>query len=308
MEQKKIVRFRRIFVEADDDSFYAWVIENKLPYDVFMACKKVGAVWYVDLSEYERKGFWGWDVLKAREVLVNYGYEVDEASLKKAQEIEERRKALEEMRKKAETLNLTCPKCNQKLYVGAWKTKCASLHCYNCRYDVVVDYNLRVVDAGFRDEKNEEYNAFWWTDKLMERLEDPEGYARKQWEKTKKELRDKAYGVIWNLAINQGEKPPAWVNFPEGEVLEDAEFKPNIYGGGIWYVIQANCIWVIYNNGHDGDDWSLNNVKTGGAGAIGYKLPKTPEIETLVRFRANKNPTDEDYKKLLEVLASRLHR
>ena len=32
-------------------------------------------------------------------------------------------------------------------------------------------------------------------------------------------------------------------------------------------------IWYIENNGMDGDDWSRNNVMTGGAGAIGWMIP-----------------------------------
>ena len=39
-----------------------------------------------------------------------------------------------------------------------------------------------------------------------------------------------------------------------------------------WFVIEKNVIWYIENNG-DGDSWELNNVRTGGAGAIGWKVP-----------------------------------
>lgn len=46
---------------------------------------------------------------------------------------------------------------------------------------------------------------------------------------------------------------------------------PNIYGGGKWLHIKDNDLYIVYNNGHDGDDWSRNNYGTGGAGAICYK-------------------------------------
>jgi len=29
----------------------------------------------------------------------------------------------------------------------------------------------------------------------------------------------------------------------------------------------------------DGDNWSNNNIKTGGAGAIGFRIVKTTELE-----------------------------
>ncbi len=52
-----------------------------------------------------------------------------------------------------------------------------------------------------------------------------------------------------------------------------------IYGTGEEMVIDADGqhIWRLYNNGMDGDDWSRNNVRTGGAGAIGYRFDATPE-------------------------------
>lgn len=49
----------------------------------------------------------------------------------------------------------------------------------------------------------------------------------------------------------------------------------NIYGGGTQYIITAEYIWHVKNNGMDGDDWSINNIRTGGAGAIGTRFEKT---------------------------------
>lgn len=48
----------------------------------------------------------------------------------------------------------------------------------------------------------------------------------------------------------------------------------NIYGGGKWLMQDDNYIYIAYNNGADGDDWSQNNFPTGGAGAILYKITK----------------------------------
>lgn len=48
-----------------------------------------------------------------------------------------------------------------------------------------------------------------------------------------------------------------------------------VYGGGSWVVIEPDerHFWYVENNGMDGDNWSYNNVVTGGAGAIGYRAP-----------------------------------
>ncbi len=67
---------------------------------------------------------------------------------------------------------------------------------------------------------------------------------------------------------------------PKGDRVLDTQ---NIYGGGDWFVIGKAGIWYIQNNGVDGDNWSHNNVRTGGAGAIGWKIAKNKEIERRLR-------------------------
>lgn len=42
----------------------------------------------------------------------------------------------------------------------------------------------------------------------------------------------------------------------------------NIYGGGIYLAEDDDNLYIVKNNGMDGDDWSRNNMNTGGAGAI----------------------------------------
>jgi len=67
-------------------------------------------------------------------------------------------------------------------------------------------------------------------------------------------------------AIREGGERPEEAN-PEGHRILDTR---NIYGGGSWWVIGTDKIWYIQNNGMDGDNWAYNNVRTGGAGAIGW--------------------------------------
>mgnify|MGYP000874517037 CR=1 FL=1 len=71
-----------------------------------------------------------------------------------------------------------------------------------------------------------------------------------------------------------GERPEG-DNTPEGKRLIDTQ---TAYGGGDWFVIGQKYIWYIQNNGGDGDDWSVNNVLTGGAGAIGWRVPYKGEL------------------------------
>jgi len=67
---------------------------------------------------------------------------------------------------------------------------------------------------------------------------------------------------------------------PEGDRLFDTQ---TIYGGGDWFVVGQEGIWYVRNNGADGDDWSQNNVHTGGAGAIGWVVDSDPALEARLR-------------------------
>lgn len=109
-----------------------------------------------------------------------------------------------------------------------------------------------------------------------------EKYEKQQEEYEKRqEERNKLVKEI-DTAFKDAEKPEGEFD-PEGEKLNDPVFKPNIYGGGEWYIINDEYIWKIRNNGADGDDWSLNNIKTQGAGAIGLRVPYTSELAEKIR-------------------------
>ena len=70
---------------------------------------------------------------------------------------------------------------------------------------------------------------------------------------------------------------------PDGEKLMNTQ---NIYGGGDWWVIGSTGIWYCRNRGADGDDWSDNNVRTGGAGAIGWRVPFMADLADEIRTLA----------------------
>lgn len=70
--------------------------------------------------------------------------------------------------------------------------------------------------------------------------------------------------------IQQTGERPEGDNVPEGDRFSDRQ---SIYGSGDWFIIGTEHIWYCQNNGMDGDNWSCNNVRTGGAGAIGWRMP-----------------------------------
>lgn len=71
---------------------------------------------------------------------------------------------------------------------------------------------------------------------------------------------------------------------PQGEEIQDPRHPENIYGGGHWWVVEEKRILDVENNGHDGDNWSDSNVRTGGAGAIGREVAKTDEVVEALHF------------------------
>jgi hypothetical protein len=61
----------------------------------------------------------------------------------------------------------------------------------------------------------------------------------------------------------------------QGSVLLDSF---DIVGAGTRFVVADDFIWFVQNNGMDGDTWSINNVQTGGAGAIGWRIPYDEDV------------------------------
>ncbi len=84
---------------------------------------------------------------------------------------------------------------------------------------------------------------------------------------------------IAKMIRKNGERPNG-MSVPEGEKVSDRQ---NIYGCGDWFVIGEKYIWYVLNNGSDGDDWSFNNVRTGGAGAIGWRINRDEDIVTFLK-------------------------
>jgi len=103
--------------------------------------------------------------------------------------------------------------------------------------------------------------------------------AEAQAEAAAKKARSQAIDLIKAQIIEQGECPDG-CHHVEGERLIDTQ---NIYGGGSWFVVTDAHIWYVRNNGMDGDDWSRNNVRTGGAGAIGYRIAYCADLAEQLR-------------------------
>lgn len=103
---------------------------------------------------------------------------------------------------------------------------------------------------------------------------------RKEENRRKKTIEDSVY-KLKNYIQNNGSYPKNKNERVIGEIIFD-DF--NIYGGGYRVIVQDDVVWFLENNGSDGDNWSYNNIVTGGAGAIGHYAEIDETIRDLIKI------------------------
>lgn len=131
-------------------------------------------------------------------------------------------------------------------------------HLYKGNREVSVERAMREIEIGV-DATEREYRA----------------RANAEFERESRELELKNLrSSIARFIEKYGSRPDG--RQPNGRTVLGTQ---NIYGGGDWFVIENDVIWYVQNNGMDGDNWSYNNVRTGGAGAIGWIIPMDSQIE-----------------------------
>jgi len=105
--------------------------------------------------------------------------------------------------------------------------------------------------------------------------------ARREAARRRKEAGAKLAAIAERIR-ETGERPHG-PEVAEGERLVWDGAESVIYGGGRWFTLGPEWIWSIANNGSDGGDWSVNNVRTGGAGAVGWRVAATAELAAEIR-------------------------
>lgn len=86
------------------------------------------------------------------------------------------------------------------------------------------------------------------------------------------------------VAIRATGARPDYPARPEGKVYYDT-FRPD--GTGSRFIIGSDWIWFVLNNGAPWADSSLNNVSTGGAGAMGWRVPYQETLADQIRNPGN---------------------
>jgi len=142
-------------------------------------------------------------------------------------------------------------------------------------------------DAGVELARSLGYNV------EIDALEDQQERQRIHQEKVNK--RRRLYDAIRRLIQQCGDRPKEVFLNGERIYTPFSNESSIIYGGGEWFVIESEGefegIWYVQNNGSDGGCWAWNNVATGGAGAIGWRIPYDKYIEDKIEM--TKKPIDE---------------
>lgn len=71
---------------------------------------------------------------------------------------------------------------------------------------------------------------------------------------------------------------------PGDSYLTDHEF-----GEGQLFIIENSYIWYIINNGRKDDDYTLNNIKTTGPGAVGFRINYDEKVHDLIKIVSEEN-------------------
>lgn len=99
-----------------------------------------------------------------------------------------------------------------------------------------------------------------------------------------KACQDLEYAVRRNGSIYTYEGDKSVDDIP-GETILDTF---NAYGGGIIIRYTEDTVWLIINNGGDGDAWATNNLRTGGAGAYAFRTSLESVKDILQTFLERK--------------------
>lgn len=130
------------------------------------------------------------------------------------------------------------------------------------------------------------------TETINKHKQSQEKAKQERHEKSQEKQRTKT--IVRTMFHVNGEKIPQTdltdLEAQAEEIIDDPEhsFKDNaIYGGGRKWILLKDEIVQIENNGRDGDDWSMNNITTGGAGAIGTKIKRNKQrVDILHKYAA----------------------
>jgi ribosomal protein S27AE len=110
----------------------------------------------------------GWYISKDYEKIEEIiGYSFSDEIKKEINKIREKDKAYKMVEDVLSKLKIKCPVCGENLILTRWSDKGGALSCFKHDYVVVCNAEGKILDGGFSDEKDKEYNVPYFWERLL---------------------------------------------------------------------------------------------------------------------------------------------
>lgn len=171
----------------------------------------------------------------------------------------------------------------------------------------VKQYFKNYQPADFKNILNIEGNPHGWMCKEedAELVEDILGISetlKKQKEKqekiqkelnAKRKVKDDAMSEL-EVIFNKAPRPSKFLKklLKKADIVYDpgdSYLTDHDFGEGQLFLIDKSYIWYIINNGRKDDDYSLNNIKTSGPGAVGFRIKYDEHVHDLIKIVSDEN-------------------
>lgn len=109
----------------------------------------------------------------------------------------------------------------------------------------------------------------------------------------KRKIKDKAMDEIEEI-FYQAPRPNKFLKklLKKADIVYDpgdSYLKDHEFGEGQLFLIDKSYIWYIINNGRKEDDYTLNNIKTTGPGAVGFRIDYDEHVHDLIKIVSEEN-------------------
>lgn len=173
--------------------------------------------------------------------------------------------------------------------------------------DLVIEYFRKYKPIDFKDIMNIEGNPHGWmcleenVPKVEEKLGitetlEQQKIKNEQLQKelnAKRKIKDEAMAEIERIFQN-APRPNKFLKklLKKADIVYDpgdAYYTDHEFGEGQLFILESSYIWYIINNGRKDDDYSLNNIKTTGPGAVGFRISYDEHVHDLIKLVSDEN-------------------
>ena len=173
--------------------------------------------------------------------------------------------------------------------------------------DLVIEYFRKYKPIDFKDIMNIEGNPHGWmcleenVPKVEEKLGitetlEQQRIKNEQLQKelnAKRKIKDEAMAEIERIFQN-APRPNKFLKklLKKSDIVYDpgdGYYTDHEFGEGQLFILESSYIWYIINNGRKDDDYSLNNIKTTGPGAVGFRISYDEHVHDLIKLVSDEN-------------------